>query len=146
MNKYNIENGMKLILRDNNKVFYVIDGYVGKFKRDTDYGDIIVFHASLDFFLDFYEEDLTYKSDNENYDIMEIHDMKGKILWKAEDVDLRNVKLGDLVKVRDGDGEEWKIRKFVKRIPFEHSEDIYVTLDEHMENTLFWKQCRVYRK
>lgn len=145
MKRQDIKNGMKLILR-NDDILYVVDGYVGRLKENTERGDIIVFEYELGFFPKLYREDLKYVGANNDYDIIEVRNTENKVLWKEEDMDYRDIKVGELVLVRDDNCHEWKVRKFVKYIYFEPNCDMFATLDKNMDSIEYWKQCKIYRK
>lgn len=48
MKRQDIKNGMKLILR-NDDILYVVDGYIGRLKENTELGDVIMFECELGF-------------------------------------------------------------------------------------------------
>ena len=145
MKRQDIKNGMKLILR-NDDILYVVDGYVGRLKENTELGDIIMFEYELGFFPKLYREDLKYVGANDGYDIIDVRNTENKVLWNEEEIDYRDIEVGDLVLVRDEDDHEWKVRKFVKYIHFTSDCDIFATLDKDMDGIEYWKQCKVYRK
>ncbi len=106
MNKNDLKNGMKFVLR-NGETRYIIEDDIYIKERCKE----LKFVYSLNNFKEYIKDDMFYGLNNE-YDIMKIYDSENNLLWERTEVDWRKIPKDTKVLVRNYDYGGWYKRHF----------------------------------
>ena len=107
MNKSDLKNGMSFKTRNNNW-YDIIRSEIFK----TAYEEYsLKYEATLKVFLSHYSDDLKNIHSNK-FDIIEVYDIDGKLIWERDKVDWSKIPRDTKVYVRQNQEDEWELRYF----------------------------------
>lgn len=109
MNKSDLKNGMSFKTRNNNW-YDIIRSEIFK----TAYEEYsLKYEATLKVFLSHYSDDLKNIHSNK-FDIIEVYDIDGKLIWERDKVDWSKIPRDTKVLVRNSKDEEWQRKHFAE--------------------------------
>lgn len=107
MNKSDLKNGMSFKTRNNNW-YDIIRSEIFK----TAYEEYsLKYETTLKVFLSHYSDDLKNIHSNK-FDIIEVYDIDGKLIWERDKVDWSKIPRDTKVYVRQNQEDEWELRYF----------------------------------
>ena len=128
-----LRNGMILTLRNGYKR-YIIDNKVWMEDEDK----LILNNRYLNHFKSLYDNNLT--NSKTQYDIMEIKNVDGNIIWEREE-DWSCIPIGTIVKVKNKENEVWRNKRFVCYKP--NNSVKFVTLSDDLDEIEYWEKCQL---
>lgn len=138
MNKSDLKNGMSFKTRNNNW-YDIIRSEIFKIAYE-EYS--LKYEATLKVFLSHYSDDLKNIHSNK-FDIIEVYDIDGKLIWEREEVDWSKIPRDTKVLVRNSKDEEWRKRYFS-----EYKDGKFYTFDMggtswSKSNKTSWRECKL---